>query len=843
MPLDACLAKTRRTPEGFVLPGRTVLSHCLIVGAVSRALIARLPAWLSRDLFPRGVELIAAAHDIGKVSPTFQKKIHSALSQQDELLLDPLKPYPAEGENKLWGGHAGVSQVTMSALGAGPFIPEILGQHHGYAPNLGLYSAVSEVFGGLAWHTKRTELFSILKETLQASLPKIDRAHQALAVSGLTSVADWIGSGSWFDDPSENWQDKIEEAVDDAGFITPTLKQGLGFTEIFGFEPRLIQQELFESIEGPGVYVLEAPMGSGKTEASLFAAYNLLQRGLATGIYFALPTQLTSDKIHERFQVFLKKILHQDSLHRSSMLLHGNARLRQLEIGEDAAPGGSWFRQGKRGILAPFAVGTVDQALMAVLNVKHGFVRTFGLMGKVVILDEVHSYDTFTGTIIDSLIELLREIKCTVIVLSATLTKQRRRALSSSNIESENYPLITSVPINGVTQEISVASLEETSVVVRHAPDTAALGEAINRAMEGQQILWIENTVNEAQEIFRTLSARATEMDIACGLLHSRFTKSHRAQREEEWVSLFGKSGHATRAARGRILVGTQVLEQSLDIDSDFLVTRMAPTDMLLQRLGRLWRHADTPRPQAAEREMWILSPNLEEAVHNPIREFGSSSRVYAPYVLCRSLEVWNNLGQVSLPTQIRSLLEATYADRPESEEMFALRSQVEEHRAHLRQLALRGLSCGGTTRLDDDAQTRYSAQDSTDVLLLRSYYLTPNKKEMSVTLLDGTEFRIPVNGRRLSPSKRKDISALLSENIVTVAEHIAPMPLLRAEVEWLGDYLFIGTPEFEEAVPLRIGTVDSGDLVRCHNRSEANTRYHTTYNQRLGYCAVKRDR
>jgi CRISPR-associated endonuclease/helicase Cas3 len=139
-------------------------------------------------------------------------------------------------------------------------------------------------------------------------------------------------------------------------------------------------------------------MGLGKTEAALYAAYQLLAKQKATGIYFALPTQLTSNKIHERVNAFLAKILHTTNSNQNALLLHSNAWLKR-ELAVEGNPNGSWFEESKRGILAPFAVGTIDQALMAVMNIKHGFVRAFGLAGKVVILDEVHSYDTYTGTL------------------------------------------------------------------------------------------------------------------------------------------------------------------------------------------------------------------------------------------------------------------------------------------------------------------------------------------------------------------------------------------------------------------------------------------------------------
>jgi len=153
-----------------------------------------------------------------------------------------------------------------------------------------------------------------------------------------------------------------------------------------------------------------------------------LSSGQSSGIYFALPTQLTSNKIFDRFQDFLGEVLADDCPHRS-LLLHANAWLFETDMGEEGRPGGAWFNQSKRGLLAPFAVGTIDQALMAAMNVKHGFVRAFGLAGKIVILDEVHTYDAYTGSLMDALVQLLRQLNCTVIILSATLNQERREQL------------------------------------------------------------------------------------------------------------------------------------------------------------------------------------------------------------------------------------------------------------------------------------------------------------------------------------------------------------------------------------------------------------------------------
>ena len=845
LPLERCLAKSRKTQEGAVLPGRLVLSHCQIVGEVARAMMGRMPDWLRAALFPDGAELIAGAHDIGKVSPTFQKKIHGALSQQNVLLLASLKAYNVETE-KCWGGHGGVSQAAAEARQAGKYIPEILGQHHGFSPNLASYQAVSEAFGGEPWHAQRIELLAQLKQALDADFPIVKDALQARVLAGLTTVSDWIGSGSLFEDPDADWRPRIAQALDCAGFVQPQLKSGLGFFEVFGFSPKAAQTTLIEAANQPGVYVLEAPMGLGKTEAALYAAYRLLQKNLATGIYFALPTQLTSDKIHERVNAFLDRILEDDSPHKQAVLVHGNAWLKQFEMGEEGNPGGAWFAQGKRGILAPFAVGTVDQALMAVMNVKHGFVRTFGLAGKVVILDEVHSYDSFTGTILDALVAALRQLHCTVIILSATLTQERRAKLLGRTPQKaagplSAYPLITAQPndrdpADGDAMEIAVEQIPDVTLAIAHPPEADAFEEALRRAEEGQQVLWIENAVKDAQDLYRKLAARASGMEVACGLLHSRFTKADRAANEAVWVTCFGKGGAETRARQGRILVGTQVLEQSLDIDADFLVTRIAPTDMLLQRLGRLWRHAETLRPPTARREAWILSPDLATAIVSPELAFGATAKIYAPYVLCRSLAVWQELTQVRLPGQIRELIEATYTVQVESEHMARHLHQVEAMRSRLERLALHGLSKGGTTQPEEKAQTRHSELESTEVLLIRAYQQDLGKQGMQVTLLNNEKLWVPHNGRSLPRRQWREIGAMLMQSTLKVTDYLAPNAVSKTRINWLGDYFYLGRPEYEESDMLRVALVDESGAVKSLDNGAISDGYLISYDLATGY-------
>ena len=837
-----CPAKTFETASGTTL-GRSVFNHCQIVGEVARELVRRQPFSLQETLFPAGAHFAAAAHDIGKVSPTFVEKLRRACDP-DLCTLQPLAGINPQLESS-WGGHAGVSQLTARALDTPEFVPEILGQHHGYAPPVSGLRATDEHFGGTAWQAERVKLVDALKQSLMADWPVVSSMPQARILAGLTSVADWIGSGQYFENPADPWQENISKALDAAGFVPPAYKAGLAFADVFGFTPREAQTALIDLVEKPGVYVLEAPMGLGKTEAALFAAYRMLAAGQASGIYFALPTQLTSNKIFERFNDFLKQILADDCAHRS-LLLHANA-WQITDMGEEGRPGGAWFNQSKRGLLAPFAVGTIDQALMAAMNVKHGFVGAFGLAGKVVILDEVHTYDAYTGTLLDALVELLRALHCTVIILSATLNQERRSQLIGSELKASGYPLITACPNGLPVNEVALPAGGSESVAVQLLDnEQLAIEEVLARAEQGQQVLWLENTVAEAQQRYLDLAARGHELGVACGLLHSRFSADDRQAIEDHWVNQFGKPGWEHRGQHGRILVGTQVLEQSLDIDADFMVSRFAPTDMLLQRMGRLWRHSDTPRPAGARRECWMPAPELDKAIQQPLAAFGSSAHVYSPYVLCRSLQVWQALGSLQLPDDIRPLIEATYASRDEVEPMSRWLQELEQGtsrrkgRNALRQLARVTLAEVGNTLPESKAQTRYSEIDSLEVLLLKRIQRDRDGTLTTLTLLDGRQLHLPLKRTQLNKAQWRSLSATLMRQIVAIHPQHAPQALPQSVLEKFGlqHCFYLGNPAQDEAV-LRVALVDEAGCLQGVDQAPLHAKSTLEYRSDLGYQVI----
>jgi CRISPR-associated endonuclease/helicase Cas3 len=772
---------------------------------VARELVTRFPQMVQESLFPDGVEL--------------EKNI---------------------------GMHGGVSQVALE--GVGTSIPEIAGMHHGSSPDSQFLLPGDALLGGSRWQKVREELITHLREFFHCDWPSLSSSAQATVVAGLTTVSDWIGSGTVFEqllpDSSIDYDEMVKVAVDRAGFIAPQLRKGLSFTSVFPtYSPRPIQEALYESVQGPGVYILEALMGSGKTEAALYASYRLMEAGLANGIYFALPTRITSEKVYERMERFLDAILLPEDRHRA-LLAHGSAWLSESDMGEDARPGHAWFDSRKRKLLSPFAVGTIDQALMAVMNVRHGFVRAFGLAGKVVILDEVHTYDAYTGSILDNLIKVLRELGAIVILLSATLTAERKRLfLATGNQATDThflsqYPLVStsiagfpvkhSPPIGEPQYEVHISFIQDKDFLVETIRE---------KALSGQYILWIENSVREAQDAFKAFASWGSIHDVPVGLIHSRFPTIRRNELESDWVEAYGKQGLPKRAKGGRILVGTQVLEQSLDIDADLLVTRIAPTDMVIQRIGRLWRHreVDGLRPVEARRQVFIIAPPMEKALHDPLWAFGPSGKIYAPYVLARSLLVLQEVETVTIPYDMRDLIEKTYREHAEeSLPMGRARHELVKHRDVLQSFANNSMSMIGRAA-SDTISTRYSDIASCDVLLLLE---GSDLRGGVLRFIDGETVQLPSSQSMGLHLKRQFAKACMIR-VISVPSYLAPDPVGIQELSRLRPFLYISDVEEER---LRIGILHQSGVIGGVSGRDANKFYDLEYSDVLGYKTTKKE-
>ncbi|MEI6057148.1 MAG: CRISPR-associated helicase Cas3', partial [Lentisphaerota bacterium] len=726
-----CIAKT--------VPFITVVEHSTNVAEVAKRLVEVYPNLQSlKDL---GV-ILAAIHDVGKISPGFQKKYFSNFWQ------NKVSPFPEGSEEN----HAEISEAAircfLNELCDNSPSAEIAGIHHGRRVNP--QDKNSGIYGGTQWSEERQRFLQGISEKLGA-IPdkgKFENLKSFIPVlAGLVSVSDWIGSDENYFASNCNSAESAQKAVKGCSFAKVELKKNLSFEGIFGFSPRKTQEDFINIVDAPGVYVLESSTGSGKTEAALYSAYKLISEGKNSGCYFALPTKLTSDKIHERVQKFVNAICI-DRI--PVMLAHGSAWLNDeytemLKSGSvEFSAGGAWFNPKKRTLLAPFGVGTVDQALMSVMNVKHFFVRAFGLAGKVVILDEVHSYDMYTGTILDKLVEYLVQIRCTVIILSATLTSERKRKfINLENKEPKAYPLISyrkDAKCEVIGSEVQAD--KEVKISFDYSCQINEIAKlAVAKAEKGQSVLWINNTVATAQNTYKLVKNLAHEGTFRIGLLHSKFTVQRRRKLESLWMKKLGKEG---KRRKGCILISTQVVEQSVDIDADFMITELAPADMLIQRMGRLWRH-DISNRKAKSPEVLITAGNLYQAntKETLIDALGkNNSMVYHPFVLWRTWMILKEKQIIKLPSELKNILESVYLDLSDDEPDYIkeLYNELLAKKERLGLMANASLSDTSLPIMDDDeekALTRYSDIVSVDCLLLEKCELNPDRTA-TLTLLTG---------------------------------------------------------------------------------------------------------
>ena len=409
--------------------------------------------------------------------------------------------------------------------------------------------------------------------------------------------------------------------------------------------------EAARSMQSGGMMCIEAPMGQGKTEAGLIAAEFLAQATGRTGVAFAAPTQATSNALFDRVVEWVKyqtaDVAQEqgEAIEPHSMFLgHSKNRfnksyeaLSEADIFDESPTPGrennrkmlrpgtslarhSWLSGTKKGLLSSFVVCTIDQVLMTALQARHVMLRYLGLASKVVIIDEVHAYDAYMSKYLSTALYWLGQMNAPVILMSATLPSDIRNELMKSYAKGLkigtkplklttyshptldlDYPVIHTLTAedNGTPKKWKVEQpAEQTESELKHIDDSP---ESVLHVLEplandhGCAAI-ICNTVGRAQEMHAFLSEQFGEEHVI--LTHSRFTATHRAEQEELLVSKLGKKAHYSEAdgedssrPHRLIVVGTQVIEQSLDLDFDVMITDFAPVDLVLQRMGRLHRH------------------------------------------------------------------------------------------------------------------------------------------------------------------------------------------------------------------------------------------------------------
>lgn len=571
----------------------------------------------------------------------------------------------------------------------------------------------------LDWAGKTSGLSSRLDPWAEVSLP----IPVQVGMTGLLIMADWVASNQEYFhlrpldgdlspqllDPEPRWRAGWE-AVALPGPWAPTLplKSGLDlYRERFGWPDSwritAVQEHVAaRAAEGDvGLVIFESAMGSGKTEAALIGAELLAARRGCQGMLIALPTQATTNAMFQRVLPWLDRQptpLHGD-VPWSVVLGHGKASLNPIYAGmvamvravdeecraidniydeaEAADQGGDghddmaraiahqWLSGPKRRLLHNFVVSTIDQLLMAGTRTKHQMLNHVALAGKVVVVDEAHSSDSFMNVFLDALLPWLGEYGTPVIVLSATLTPERRRALIDAYcgasrelpaIDERSYPLVTTVSADRARVDQQHCPDDEPARSVSWdwlTADDGSLLDALRTQMPGDGCaLIVRNTVSAAQATYDLVEQAGLG---PVTLAHSRFMAVDRANRDAELVERFGRDATVENGRRPRrhVVVATQVVEQSLDVDFDLLMTDLAPADLLFQRIGRLHRHR-RPRPAGLGDARVLVLRNPEPDATKPPSGDEGSHYVYGDHLLLRTSAVLTEHGhELTLPNDI----------------------------------------------------------------------------------------------------------------------------------------------------------------------------------------------
>ena len=688
--------------------GHGLLAHLLDVAAVAEVLLQHEPPAtciraakvLSVDeaAAQRWIAASAGLHDFGKAIAGFQAKWPDGQRQVALNGLDFMPATMACDNHSL--ATAALLTPRLAHLSSAPpqwcaDVVQAISAHHGYHFQPVQVAAGKPRRESPRWVAAREAILQAYWMTLAPQgVPGAEALPLPMVnwLAGLTSVADWIASNpDWF--PMGERRDSLTEYYRYAkelasqalqqirwpGYV-PLLLEEVDLDERLG---RIVQRQgvtarplqrggdqLLRDVCGPALLLVEAPMGEGKTELAFLAHLRLQAANQHRGLYVALPTQATGNAMFERATTFLRAFA---SGPMDVQLVHGGAAmnedLRALrdinQSAQETLAASAWFGQRRRPLLSPYGVGTVDQALYAVLNVKHHFVRLWGLSNRVVVLDEVHAYDTYTSGLIDMLLRWLKALGCSVVLMSATLPRSRRNELLAAwgadgqAAPEPDYPRLLLADDAGV-RALQVAARPLAPIALSGlGSEIEALADAAMAGIAGGGCgALIVNTVQRAQNLYVALQSRiaATELrDVTLLLFHARFPADERAELERRVRWLFGFEGERPSRA---LLVATQVVEQSLDVDFDFLLSDLAPVDLLLQRAGRLHRHV-RPRPEAHAQARLQVAGLLPGAV--PELKKTAWGFVYDPYVLGRTWALLLQQTTLRLPDDIDRLVQAVY--------------------------------------------------------------------------------------------------------------------------------------------------------------------------------------
>lgn len=739
-----------------------LVCHCLDVAAVGRvlfnhdkALELRFVRFLGAGATEALVSLLPF-HDLGKFHPTFQTlrpDLVDRLGRTNTARAYDVR-HDARGEEFWRGGlfreleQNGLIRVRAAeGLNARKSLDVLMAPlfgHHGQPARTEQYGIPRPPRAELKDACAFANDWLAIRGPVRLSL---EDQHAARYASWLTAgwavLNDWIASNSaWFPyDPSADslvsyWHkacERAEAAVLEAGILPKQFRSRASVSTLFPFlenatlSPSQTFADAFDPPREPSLLVLEDMTGSGKTEAALTLAQRYLAEGLADGVYVALPTMATANAMHDRVVAVARQLFEEPNDADGGLVLaHSATYLKSVldheRHGDDDYDASersvsqlarSWLHDSrKKALLAPLGVGTVDQALLASLPAKHGTLRLFGLHRKLLIVDEVHAYDSYTAELLVSLLRFHRALGGHAILLSATLPMRLKAKLASvyqpieTNDVADDFPSVLLAHSEAIHQYApGHRPGTERAQTVTFVHDTSAVIERLASAARSHRCAcWIRNTVSDAIEAAGWLAERG----ITPKLFHARFMLGHRLAIESEVLSLAGKRSRSDTRG-GVVVVSTQVIEQSVDVDFDELVTDIAPIDLLIQRAGRHRRHSRDQHGNPADHdqrgpgEVVVLAPEWSEDPPAPwLRGPLAKTRFVYPNLgeLWRSQQVLQAHGELRLPEKARELVEHVYGPDALDGLPPALQGSVE--RALGQGIADRGLALFNVLEPDD---------------------------------------------------------------------------------------------------------------------------------------------
>ncbi|HWV16182.1 MAG TPA: CRISPR-associated helicase Cas3' [Cellvibrio sp.] len=545
-------------------------------------------------------------------------------------------------------------------------------------------------------------------------------------LAGIAVLSDWLGSNQkifqYCVEPmplKDYWVNvallKAVDAIQLANIAERAVNPFRSISQQFNFiknpTPLQLYAQTVEFDQSPQLFILEDVTGAGKTEAAMVLVHRLMAAGLANGLYVGLPTMATANAMYKRMAESYRGLYVGQQLP-SLVLAHGASQLSQsfsdsvvlskqlddknYEPNELSASAycNYWLADSrKKALLADVGVGTIDQALLGVLPARHQSLRLLGLTNKVLLVDEVHAFDPYMRSLLAALLQAHAAQGGSVILLSATLPYSFRCELSNAFArgcalpaptlhETAKYPWVTQLNAENFL-EAPIAtrkSVERRVVVQRLGNETEAFSLIKQTVEQGQCVCWIRNTVNDARNAYQQLQNQIWVDSENLTLFHSRYTMIDRQSLEADVLQRFGKTSQSAERT-GQILIATQVVEQSLDLDFDVMISDLAPVDLLIQRAGRLQRHIRTAKGEPLVDEdvkdqrdlpcFWLLAPDPAQVIDGQwLRELLPGTQAVYPnvgqlWLTVKALLKNNGFG---MPQDARDLIEGVYGKTAQSQ-------------------------------------------------------------------------------------------------------------------------------------------------------------------------------